>query len=129
MINYIIYGVPFHWKSKLDWLEIYKITEPGHYSLDPETFVNELDDETFREDLENLDFQWNLGEHYVMIRHTATGNFFIVDREYLLYVPAKSCLKMPPSVKMTSYQKLIVFINYHNIKVDYGAIGMYVLSE
>jgi hypothetical protein len=129
--SYLVYGVPFIKKTREDWLPIYQLTEPGHYPNDLESFLSELDEDTFREDLNSYQYDngtRQLGEDYILVSYLSEDIFFIVDKEYYQYIDPIGCYKIvQPS--LNTYQKLVVFLNLNKISVDFTKIGMYILNS
>ena len=127
----MMYGVPFRWKDKKDWIPIYALTEEGEYSVDPLVFSMELSDEEFKDDLENyINYPEGrrLNNRYNIFKHQASGMFFIGDREHFRYLAEENWTKISqPSLR--DYQNLIVFLNRHGFMVNFEEIGMYLIND
>ena len=126
----LVYGVPFLWENKLDWLPIYKLTEPGQYSEDPKIFIRDLDDETWKEDMASYEYCLDgrdLGD-YLLMKHNPSQTFLIVDKQYLQYLSKDAFLKArEPGLK--DYQRLVIFLNQYQIKTNFQEIGIYLLND
>lgn len=128
---YLIYGVPFRWKEKIDWIPIYNLMEEGEYSSDPLQFLSELSNEDFEDDLDSYDNYPEgrvLNERYALVKHQSSGMLFVYDREHFCYLSGENWMRISDP-GLYDYQNFVVFLNKNSIKVDFREIGMYIVND